>query len=281
MTAPETDWAKRWQEIDGAHWVTEAARYDTMNSAFGEAMLDAADLRPGERVLDVGCGNGATTIEAARRVYPNGAAVGIDLSAPMLGLARQRAEATDAAAAEFVQGDAQTYTFTGDEFDVVVSRFGVMFFDDPAAAFTNIGGALRPGGRLSFVAWQGIERSQWIMVVGMAAAPHVGIPEGIGPDAPGPAGLADPARTQRILEAAGFTDVSIEELVRPMRIGDDVDDAMAFIQSMPLIHEMLFAASPDNRTAAVDAARAALGPYAGRDGVVMNDNAAWLVTAQH
>ena len=281
MTAPGTNWTKRWQEVDGDHWVSEASRYDTMNSAFGEALLDAADLKPGERVLDIGCGNGATTIAAAQRVRPGGAAVGIDLSPQMLGFARQRAEAADATEAEFVQGDAQVHTFTAGGFDVVLSRFGVMFFEDPEAAFTNLGSALRPDGRLAFTAWQGMERSQWIMVVGIAAAPYVGIPEGIGPDAPGPAGLADPARTQRILERAGFTDVSIQELVRPMRIGDDIDDAMTFIQSMPLIHEMLVAASPDNRAAAVEAARAALGPFASPDGVVMNDNAAWLVTARH
>jgi ubiquinone/menaquinone biosynthesis C-methylase UbiE len=160
MTTPKTDWTKRWQEIEGEHWVSEAERYDTMVGAFGDAMLDAAALKPGERVLDVGCGNGATTIEAARRVRPSGFAVGIDLSAPMLGLARQRATSAGAREAKFVRDDAQTHAFTADEFDAVVSRFGLMFFDDPQAAFANLGRALRPGGRLAFVAWQGIERSQ-------------------------------------------------------------------------------------------------------------------------
>ena len=255
MTTPPTDWTTRWQEIEGEHWVREAERYDTMVGPFGDAMLDAVDLKPSERVLDIGCGNGATTIEAARRVRPGGVAVGIDLSAPMLGLARQRAAAAGAKEAEFVQDDAEVHAFTAGEFDVVVSRFGVMFFDDPEAAFANLGRALRPEGRLAFVAWQGIERSQWIMVPGAAAAPHVGLPEGIAPDAPGPAGFADPARVRRILEGAGFSTVTIDELVRPMRIGDDVDDAIAFIQTMPVVHEMLLAAPPDKRTAAVDAAR--------------------------
>jgi SAM-dependent methyltransferase len=281
MTTPQTDWTKRWQEVEGEHWVREAERYDTMVGAFGEAMLDAADLKQGERVLDVGCGNGATTIEAARRVRPGGVAVGIDLSAPMLSLARQRAATVEATETEFVQDDAQAHSFPAGEFDAVVSRFGVMFFDDPEAAFANLGRALRPGGRLAFVAWQGIERSQWIMIPGAAAAPHVGLPAGIAPDAPGPAGLADPARVRRILEGAGFADVTTDELVRPMRIGDDVDDAISFIQSMPVVHEMLFAAPPDKRKEAVDAARESLRPYCGREGVVMNDNAAWLVTARH
>jgi SAM-dependent methyltransferase len=279
MTTPTTDWTRRWQELEGEHWVREAERYDTMVGEFGDAMLDAADLKQGERVLDVGCGNGATTIEAAQRVRPGGVAVGIDLSAPMLGLASQRATAAGATETEFVRDDAQVHAFTAGEFDAVVSRFGVMFFDDPEAAFANLGRALRRGGRLAFVAWQGIERSQWIMVPGAAAAPHVGLPAGIAPDAPGPAGLADPARVRRILEGTGFADVTIDELVRPMRIGDDADDAISFIQSMPVVHEMLLAAPPDKRRAAVDAARESLRPYETREGVVMNENAAWLVTA--
>jgi SAM-dependent methyltransferase len=281
MTTPNTDWAKRWREIEGEHWVKEAERYDTMVGPFGDAMLDAAALKPGDRVLDIGCGNGATTIEAARRVRPGGLAIGIDLSPPMLDLARERATSAGVREAEFVQDDAQTHSFTAGEFDAVVSRFGLMFFDDPQAAFANLGRALRPGGRLAFVAWQGIERSQWIMVPGAAAAHHVGLPEGIAPDAPGPAGLADPERVRRLLDEAGFTDVAIDELVRPMRIGDDADDAISFIQSMPVVREMLLAAPADKRDAAVDAARESLRPYAGHDGVVMNDNAAWLVTARH
>ena len=160
MTTPTTDWTKRWQELEGQHWVREAERYDTIVGEFGDAMLDAADLKQGERVLDVGCGNGATTIEAAQRVRPGGVAVGIDLSAPMLGLASQRAAAAGATETEFVRDDAQVHAFTAGEFDAVVSRFGVMFFDDPEAAFANLGRAVRRGGRLAFVAWQGIERSQ-------------------------------------------------------------------------------------------------------------------------
>jgi len=277
--APDTDWTKRWQEVEGDHWVHEADRYDAMSGAFGEAMLDAADLKSGERVLDVGCGNGATTIEAARRVRPGGVAVGIDLSAPMLGFARQRAAALGANETEFVQADAQLYAFTPGEFDVGVSRFGVMFFEDPETAFANLGRALRPGGRLVFVAWQGLDRSEWILVPGAAAALHVGMPEGIAPDAPGPYALSDPTRVRRILDAAGFVAVSVDEVIRPMRIGDDVDDAVSFIQSIPVVHDLLASAPADNRSAAVDAAREALRPYAGREGVVMDNNAAWLVTA--
>jgi len=275
-----TDWTKRWQEIEGEHWVAEAERYDAMVGAFGEAMLDAADLRPGERVLDVGCGNGATTIDAARRVRPGGLVLGIDLSAPMLVLARQRATAVGADEIEFVEADAQRHEFAVGAFDAAVSRFGVMFFDDPEAAFANIGRALRPGGRLAFVAWQGLERSEWILVPGAAAAAHVGMPEGIAPNEPGPGAFADPERVRQVLDAAGFVDIAVDEVICPIRVGDDVDDAVAFLQSIPVVHELFEAAEAEARSAAVDAAREALKPYAGPQGVVMNNNAAWIITAR-
>jgi SAM-dependent methyltransferase len=277
---PNADQIKRWQEDEGLHWVAEAERYDTMAGSFGEAMLDAAGLQPGDRVLDVGCGNGATTIEAARRVRPAGTALGVDLSAPMLAVAKTRAAAAGVDEADFLQADAQVHPFPAGEFDAVVSRFGLMFFDDPDAAFANLARALRPSGRIAFVAWQGLERSEWIMVAGAAAAPYVGIPEGIAPDAPGPFGLADPARVRRMLEGAGFVGVTLEELTRPMRIGNDVDDALSFIRSLPVVRDLLGAAPADKQAAAVEAAREALGPYAGPEGVVMHNNGAWLVTAR-
>lgn len=281
MSDAGVDWAKRWDGEEGEHWVHEAERYDAMNRAFGEAMLDAADLQPGEHVLDVGCGNGATTIQAARRVRPDGAALGVDLSGPMLSLARERAAAAEVREAEFLQADVQVHTFREGECDVVVSRFGVMFFNDPHAAFANLARALRPGGRMVFVAWQDMTRSEWIMVPGAAAAAHVGLPEGIAPNAPGPFGLADPDRIRELLDRAGFTGLALEELTRPMRIGDDLDDVEAFFtRSLPLVRDLLAAAPADKAAAAISAARTALEPYAGPEGVVMNENSAWLVTAR-
>ena len=281
MTDGAVDWVQRWEGEEGAHWVDEAERYDMMNRAFGEAMLDAADLQPGERLLDVGCGNGATTIEAARQVHPGGAALGVDLSSRMLTLARERAAAADVGEAEFLQADVQVHAFEEGKCDVVVSRFGVMFFDDPPVAFANLARALRPGGRMVFVAWQDMTRSEWIMVPGAAAAGHVGLPEGIAPNAPGPFALADPDRIREILDQAGFTGLSLEELTRPMRIGDDLDDVETFFtRSLPLVRDLLAAAPADKAAAAIDAARKALEPYARPEGVVMNENGAWLVTAR-
>jgi SAM-dependent methyltransferase len=279
-TARRTDWIMRWATDEGRHWVSEADRYDSLNGPSGDAMLDAADLQSGERVLDVGCGNGATTIEAARRVQPGGTAVGVDVSPPMLALARERAAVAGADNAEFIEADAQVHGFGDGRFDVVISRNGLMFFDDPDAGFANLARALRPGGRLAFTAPQGLDHNEWIMVAGAAAAQHIGMPEGIAPGEPGPLGLADPDRTTRILQGAGFTEVSLEGLILPMRIGDDVEDALSFIRSIPFVRDLLAAAPAPKQDAAIEAARAALALYAGPTGVVMQNNGAWLVTAR-
>jgi len=152
------------------------------------------------------------------------------------------ATAAGANEAEFIEADAQVHRFGDGRFDVVISRNGLMFFDDPEVGFANLARALRPGGRLAFTAPQGLDRNEWIMVVGAAAAPHTGMPEGIAPGAPGPLGLADPDRTTHILHGAGFTEVTLEDLTLPMRIGDDVEDALSFIRSIPFVRDLLAAA---------------------------------------
>lgn len=275
MTSTEQHeyWAR-----EGEHWVREAARYDAMLGRFGEVMIDAARLQSGERVLDVGCGNGTTTLQAARRVAPGGTVVGVDISAPMLALARRRAADTGIANVEFLEADAQVHPFEAGTFGAVISRFGTMFFENPKAAFTNLARTVRPGGRLAMVCWQDISRQEWIFVPANAAAPYVGLPDLAPPGAPGPAAFADGARLKGIVEAGGFSDATLEAVTRPMRIGDDVDDTVAFIASLEETRE-LFASKPEDRVAAaVDAARQALAPYAGPEGVVTNGTA-WLVTA--
>jgi SAM-dependent methyltransferase len=266
--------------VEGPHYVAEADRYDALLAGFSDALLDAADLRPGERVLDIGCGNGATTIEAARRVRPGGTALGVDLSPPMLELAGKRAEAAGADNVEFRRADAQVHFFDEGGFDALISRNGLMFFDDPNAAFANLARALHPGARVVFIAPQGPNHSEWIMAAGAAAAPYLGAPQGLAPNTPGPYGLADPDRTRDILARAGFTDITVEELTRPMRIGDDVEDALDFIRSLPRVAELFAAAPSDKQTAATSAVREALAPYAGPDGVVTHDNGEWLVAAR-
>lgn len=278
--APNAETIERWVRIEGPHYVDEADRYDAMLAGFTEALMDAAALAPGERVIDVGCGNGATTLEAVERIRPGGRAMGVDVSAPMLEVARSRAEAAGARDVEFLQADAQVHDFGTASFDAVISRNGLMFFDDPDAAFSNLARALRPAGRLTFVAPQGLDRAAWIMVAGIAAAPHIGIPEGLAPDTPGPYGLADPDRTRDILTRAGFDDIDLVAVTRPMCIGADIDDAVRFLRSMPIVDALFANASPEAQAAATEAVRDALVPYAGPEGVVMDENGEWLVSAQ-
>jgi SAM-dependent methyltransferase len=277
---PNAEWITRWTQEDGDHWVAEADRYDELNSRSGEELMKAVGLKAGERVLDVGCGNGATTLEAAERVRPGGSVVGIDVSTPMLAVARERARSWSVANADFIEADAQVHPFAPRTFDVVISRNGLMYFDEPTAAFTNLARSLHLGGRLAFTAPQGLDRNEWIMAAGAAATPILGPPKGVTPGKPGPVGLADPDRTYSIVEAAGFVDITIQDVTVPMRIGADVDEAFAFILSIPFVRELFDTSSHQHQEQATVAVRKALAKHVTPEGVVTDNNGVWLVTAR-
>lgn len=279
-TTPNAEWIARWGREDGDHWVAEADRYDQLNSRSGEALIEEVGLKPGERVLDVGCGNGATSLEAAERVRPGGSVVGVDVSAPMLEVARERARSWSVANAEFIEADAQVHPFASRSFDVVLSRNGLMYFDEPEAAFINLARSLRSGGRLAFTAPQGAHRNEWIMAAGAVAMPILGPPKGVTPGQPGPFGLADPDRIRSIVEAAGFVDFNVQDVTVPMRIGADVDDALAFILSIPFVRELFDKASREQQEQATITVRKALEKHATPEGVVTNNNGVWMVTAR-
>ena len=248
-----------------------------MLAPFGRQLLASAVLNPGERVLDVGCGNGAISLEAARAVRPGGRATGLDLSAPMLGVAQRRAE-EQGVDVDFIQGDAQTASFD-QLFDIVLSRFGVMFFDDPGMAFANLAEATRPGGRLCFVCWQEMFANEWIAVPAMAMVAHVGIPELPEPGAPGPFALADAQRTRGLLGSAGWSEVTVAAHRDGMRIGRDPEDVVAFMLSDEMGRRLVEGKDPEAVRAGTEASLEALQPYATPDGVVLG-GAYWLVTAR-
>jgi SAM-dependent methyltransferase len=280
MSIANTEQAEQWNTGEGvAHWISNHARYERMHAPFTAMILGAADLRPGGNVLDVGCGCGGTTLAGARLVAP-GQATGLDLSAPMLARARADTEAAGLDNAVFVQGDAQVHPLEPARFDTVLSRFGVMFFADPVAAFANIRSATRPAGQLAFVCWQPLEANQWLLVPGAALAEHVPVGSFGAGDGPGMFAFADPDRIRRILATAGWRDIEITGEHAPVLVGGGggVDDAVEFLRTGSIGRTIL--AGADARTAdrAIASMRAALTPYADAEGVRLGA-AVWLAQA--
>jgi SAM-dependent methyltransferase len=268
-----------WDGPAGDHWVREAARYDVMLASFADAILAAAGPRPGERVLEVGCGTGALAVRLAGMVAPGGSVTGVDVSRAMLAVAARRA-AGAGAAVEWVRADAQVHPFPADH-DVVVSRFGVLFFEDPAAAFANLAAALRPGGRLAFACWQDARGNEWITVPRDAALAHVPAPPPAPEQAapgPGPFSLADAGRLVALLTGAGLADVALETVEAPLRMGTSVDDVVEFYRRSE-IAELIRRGGPEEQAAAWAAVHDALAARA-VDGAVDLVGRAWLVTAR-
>ncbi len=262
-----------------AFWREHGDREDIMDGPHGVAMLRAARLRAGDRVLDVGCGAGATTVDAARQVGPSGTVIGVDISKPMLEFAAARVAAAGVTNVELVAADAQVYRFRDGDFDAVISRGGTMFFADPVAAFSNLARCLRSGGRLAMVVPRGPYDDPWIATILTAAAPHLGTMDVRSLDEPGPFAFVDGDRLDHILEAAGFRTIDRRVLTLPVRIGTDVDDVIGYLLAQPEVQTLLAGRSDGQVSGAVAAVRQALVPYAGPDGVVM-EMSGWLVTAR-
>ena len=280
-TGPNAEQIQYWNETSGPKWVTFHELINTQLLPLGLRTMERARLVPGERVLDVGCGCGSTTLELARRVGPKGTATGVDISSVMLQRARRAATEAGLQNAFFENVDAQTHAFNASSFDVVFSRFGVMFFAHPDVAFSNLLKALRPGGRLAFVTWQAVHLNPWMCVPMMAAAQHISIPVPANPHAPGPFAFADAERVRGILSAAGFTDLGFEELQDTVTVagGSDIDQTVQFLLQMGPTGAAVREAAADALDAVTAAIREALQPYVTADGVRM-EAAAWIVTGR-
>jgi SAM-dependent methyltransferase len=266
-----------WNGQAGDHRITHRERHEAQYRAMTERLLAACAIEAGHEVLDVGCGCGETTLRAALAAR-DGRAFGVDLSAPMLAEARRLAGARGVGNTAFIQSDAQVHPFPDEAFDVVLSRFGVMFFADPAAAFANLARALRPGGRLAFLCWQAETASDYMALTSRSLAPYLPVPPEAGPHEPGPFSLADPLRVRALLDGAGFGQVRADPVIEPLWVGKDLDDALAYRFDTPTGRALIAAVDEASRAGAVEALRAAYRPYLAADGVTL-EGAAWLVTA--
>jgi SAM-dependent methyltransferase len=276
VDALNADMASAWNGEEGEDWAVHADRYDAASARFDPSLIEGARIAAADRVLDVGCGAGIST-RAAARAAAGGHATGIDVSAPLLAEARRRSEAAGLTNTTFVQGDAQVHPFEPGAHDVVISRFGAMFFGDPVAGFTNLARALRPGGRLALLSWQELGRNEWLLELRRTLAAGRPLPEPPG-NAPGPFGLSDPDHVRRVLTAAGFEAVDLAEVRGTVRLGADGEDAFGFVSGLGLTRGLLGGLDDGARQAALDDLRATLDAHATPDGVLLGASA-WLVTA--
>lgn len=272
--------SSQWGAELGEYWAGNSSRAEEMFGAFNPPLLAAAGIKPGDRVIDIGCGSGFTAQGAAALARP-GQVLGIDISAAELGVAREQAAAAGVENLSFVQADAQRYRFERHSADVAISRFGTMFFDDPLAAFTNIGRALRPGGRLAFVCWRKFRGKGpvglplFLLATLAPAAMLDGAPAG-------PYSLADPVATKRLLGSAGFDDVRLAAVGAPLLLGRSVGEVMAFYLAQPAVKSCICSLSPAEETMLPEllgVLRSSLERQQ-RPGGVAIEAPAWLVTAR-
>jgi SAM-dependent methyltransferase len=209
VTFANTEQAEFWSQL-APTWRELEAQLEEVGGPPGQLAMDRLGLLPGQRVVDLGCGLGRTTLELASRVGPDGYVLGVDIADEMLAGGRERVAHLGKGNVEFLHADVQVQDLGEGRFDAAYSRFGVMFFTDPVAAFANVRKALRPGGRLSFACWQSVFDNEWMFIPGAAAASVTGsLPPMPGPDEPGPFSLSDPERVRSVLKAAGFDYVDV------------------------------------------------------------------------
>ena len=249
--------------------------YDAELRAHHAHLRAACGIKAGDDVLDIGCGAGLTTREAARAAAP-GRVVGIDISPAMLERARRITSAERIGHIEYQLGYAQTHRFPPGSFDVAISRFGVMFFGDPEAAFANIAAALHPGARLVLLVWQRSADNEWARTIadtlGAAARPA--------PPHLDPFSLADRDATTRLLEQAGFDRPRFADVRAPVYYGTGVEDALQTVLGFQTVSEALAALDPDERDRAIGRLRTALIAHHEREDGVVFDGRSWLITAR-
>lgn len=270
--------ADYWNTVAGQRWTAHQERQDQILRPVSDRLIAKARPKPGERVIDIGCGCGATTIAFGARVTPGGEALGVDLSEPMLTRARERAPQD--LPIRFERADATVFDFAPGKADLAASRFGVMFFADPARSFANVRKGLKAGGRLAFVCWREAKQNPFFILPLREAGKHAPpLPE-MDPEAPGPFAFANDARVRRILSEAGFADIVLEpqDLELDIAVGGGLDEALKTAMTLGPTNRMLEGQSEAVRAAAETDIRKALAAHARGDTVPLGA-AMWIVTA--
>ncbi|GJL87277.1 MAG: methyltransferase [Minwuia thermotolerans] len=275
MADGNADQIEYWNGPSSQKWVRNQQRMDRTLGAFSRHVIDVADVSPGESVLDIGCGCGSTSMELGARVGGSGRVVGVDVSRPMLEVAKS--VATDLPV-EFVEADASSHDLDRDAFDLLFSRFGVMFFADPDRAFAHIGGSVRSGGRVAFACWRPLSENPWMLVPVLVAKEFVELPARPGPEEPGPFSFANPERVSRILSSGGFTDIRIEPYDHAMVMGNTVEEAIQTAMEVGPVGSVASEADAQTQQALNQAMAEKLSTFATPEGVRLGA-AIWCVTA--
>lgn len=276
QSQPNRDQAAAWNDGSGKTWVDMQPITDRLLAPFEAVLMEEGFPGAGGAVLDIGCGAGATTLAMAKRLGPGGLCVGVDISAPLIAAAKARPVDDGMAKVAFVEADAQTHAFEPATFDAVISRFGVMFFDDPVVAFANIRQAAKRGAKLAFIAWRSAAENAFMTAAARAAAPFLpDLPAPV-PDAPGPFGFADGDRVRRILDSGGWSSVEVRPIDVPCTVGEG--DLFAYITRLGPVGAALRSADDDTRAKVIAVLPAAFAPFV-EDGMARFNAACWLVRA--
>lgn len=284
MTIKNATQIEFWNGETGQNWVSHDALMEAMLQPLGKAVMDSLSPKPGEHVLDIGCGCGHTSLSLADRVGAEGSVTGIDISAPMLAVASQLATEHNAGhkSVQFLEADAQTHRFTPESYDAAFSRFGVMFFEDPVAAFTNIRASLRPSGRLAFCCWQPRAVNPFMTVPAMAALELLPAPPEIPPRTPGPFAFEEADYVAEILAEAGFEHVAVTPLRQPLTFGRgmSLEDIVERLVEIGPIAQMVREAPEDLQQPVRDKVVDAVAPFYQAGAGMTLEGQFWLVTAK-
>ena len=272
-----------WNGAVGLNWVSHDALMETMLAPLGETVIEALAPAPGERALDVGCGCGHPTLSLARRLGSAGRVTGVDVSAPMLAVAKGLADAApdDYAAIDFLEADAQSHGFAPGSFDLVFSRFGVMFFENPVTAFSNIRGAMAPEGRLGFCCWQPREVNPFMTVPAQAALELLPPPPAVAPRSPGPFAFEEQMYIEDILTAAGFKEITVHSVAHPIAFGKGLSLAAVVEHLVKIgpIAQMVRDAPEDLQQPVRNKVMSAISPYYAENSGLTMPGQFWQATA--